>query len=102
MIVDLVINAVILGSIALALLGSSAFIVKQWEKAAVLRFGKIIKIVETGLHFRIPMIDTVQKVDLRTMTVDMKGQSAITKDNISVGIDAVVFMNIEDTEKVII
>ena len=101
MIVDLLINGVILGSIALALLGSSAFIVKQWEKAAVLRFGKIIKIVETGLHFRIPMIDAVQKVDLRTMTVDMKGQSAITKDNISVGIDAVVFMTIEDTEKVI-
>lgn len=47
------------------------------------------------------MIDAVQKVDLRTMTVDMKGQSAITKDNISVGIDAVVFMTIEDTEKVI-
>ncbi len=100
---DLLINWVILGSIAIALplLASSAFIVKQWEKAAVLRFGKIIKIVETGLHFRIPMIDTVQKVDLRTMTVDMKGQSAITKDNISVGIDAVVFMTIEDTEKVI-
>ncbi len=91
---DLLINLVILGSIAIALplLVSSAFIVKQWEKAAVLRFGKIIKIVETGLHFRIPMIDAVQKVDLRTMTVDMKGQSAITKDNISVGIDAVVFM----------
>jgi len=100
---DFLINAVILGSIAIALplLASSAFIVKQWEKAAVLRFGKIIRIVETGLHFRIPMIDAVQKVDLRTMTVDMKGQSAITKDNISVGIDAVVFMTIEDTEKVI-
>lgn len=98
---DFIINTIILGSIALAILGSSAFIVKQWEKAAVLRFGKIVRIVETGLHFRIPLIDVIQKVDLRTMTVDMKGQSAITKDNISVGIDAVVFMTIEDTEKVI-
>ena len=98
---DLIFNTVILGTIAVVVLGSSVFIVKQWEKAAVLRFGKIIRIVETGLHFRIPLIDVVQKVDLRTMTVDMKGQSAITKDNISVGIDAVVFMTIEDTEKVI-
>ena len=51
---NLLINTVILGSIAiaLALLGSSAFIVKQWEKAAVLRFGKIIKIVETGARAR--------------------------------------------------
>ena len=98
---DALVNTVVLGFIAIAFLGSSAFIVKQWGKAAVLRFGKIVRIVETGLHFKIPMIDVIQKVDLRTMTVDMKGQSAITKDNISVGIDAVVFMTIEDTEKVI-
>jgi regulator of protease activity HflC (stomatin/prohibitin superfamily) len=98
---DYLINTLILGSIAVAILGASAFIVKQWEKAAILRFGKIVRIVETGLHFRIPLIEVIQKVDLRTMTVDMKGQSAITKDNISVGIDAVVFMTIEDTEKVI-
>jgi regulator of protease activity HflC (stomatin/prohibitin superfamily) len=98
---DVFVNTVVLGFIAIAFLGSSAFIVKQWEKAAILRFGKIVRIVETGLHFRIPLIDVVQKVDLRTITVDMKGQSAITKDTISVGIDAVVFMTIEDTEKVI-
>ena len=83
------------------ILAGSLFIVKQWEKAAVLRLGKIIKTVEPGLHFRIPFIDTVTKVDMRTQTVDLKGQSAITKDNISLGVDAVVFMTIEDPEKII-
>ncbi len=83
------------------ILSGSLFIVKQWEKAAVLRLGKIIKTVEPGLHFRIPFIDTVTKVDMRTQTVDLKGQSAITKDNISLGVDAVVFMTIEDPEKII-
>ncbi len=83
------------------ILAGSVFIVKQWEKAAVLRLGKIIKTVEPGLNFRIPFIDTVTKVDMRTQTVDLKGQSAITKDNISLGVDAVVFMTIEDPEKII-
>lgn len=83
------------------ILARSIFIVKQWEKAAVLRLGKIIGTVEPGLHFRVPIIDTVTKVDMRTQTVDLKGQSAITKDNISLGVDAVVFMTIEDPEKLI-
>jgi regulator of protease activity HflC (stomatin/prohibitin superfamily) len=80
----------------------SIYIVKQWEKAAVIRFGRIIKVVDTGLHFKIPFIDSIQKADLRMQTVDLRGQSAITKDNISVGIDAVVFMKIEDAEKMIL
>ncbi|MBC8223783.1 slipin family protein [Candidatus Bathyarchaeota archaeon] len=83
------------------ILAGSLYIVKQWEKAAVLRLGKIIGTVEPGLHFRVPIIDTVTKVDMRTQTVDLKGQSAITKDNISVGVDAVVFMTIESPEKII-
>lgn len=83
------------------ILARSIFIVKQWEKAAVMRLGKIIGTVEPGLHFRVPIIDTVTKVDMRTQTVDLKGQSAITKDNISLGVDAVVFMTIEDPEKLI-
>lgn len=82
------------------LLGSF-FIVNQWENGVVLRFGKIKDVKQTGLHFRVPLIDVVEKVDMRTQTLDMKGQSAITKDNISVGIDAVVFMTVEDPVKVI-
>jgi regulator of protease activity HflC (stomatin/prohibitin superfamily) len=92
----------IVGVIALFLLIGSAYVVKQWEKVAVIRFGRIIKIVDTGLHFRIPLIDSIQRADLRMQTVDLRGQFAITKDNISVGIDAVVFMKIEDAERVIL
>jgi regulator of protease activity HflC (stomatin/prohibitin superfamily) len=49
----------------------------------------------------VPVIDVVRRVDTRTQTIDLMGQSAITKDNISVGIDAVVFMRAEDAEKMI-
>lgn len=88
--------------IAFTFLIDSIYIVKQWEKVAVIRFGRIIDVVGTGLHYKIPIIDSIQRVDLRMQTVDLKGQLAITRDNISVGIDAVVFMRIEDPEKLIL
>jgi regulator of protease activity HflC (stomatin/prohibitin superfamily) len=81
---------------------SAFYIVPQWEKVAIIRFGNIEKIVETGLHIRIPVIDSLMRVDIRTQTIDLKGQQAITKDNISVIIDAVVFMQIENPERLIL
>lgn len=84
------------------LLPKTLYTVKQWEKVALLRFGRIIKIVEPGLHSKIPYADSLVRVDLRMLTVDMRGQSAITKDNISIGVDAVVFMKVEDAEKIIL
>jgi len=78
------------------------YVVKQWEKVAVLRFGKITKIASTGINFKIPFVDSLFRVDMRMQTIDLRGQSAITKDSISVGLDAVVFMKVEDPEKVIL
>jgi regulator of protease activity HflC (stomatin/prohibitin superfamily) len=78
------------------------YIVPQWEKVAIVRLGSIEGIVEAGLHLRIPIIDSIMRVDIRTQTIDLTGQQAITKDNISVIIDAVVFMQIEDPERLIL
>lgn len=89
--------------VVLAAIGlSSIFIVKQWQKAVVLRFGKIVRIAAPGLNFRIPFFDSIIAVDLRTQTLDLKSQAAITKDNISVGIDAVVFMKVENPENLVL
>lgn len=99
--IDFYITVGVLVVILFMILVSSIYIVQQWEKAVILRLGQIEGIVDSGLHFRVPVIDVVRKVDLRTQTVDLMGQSAITKDNISVGIDAVVFMKVEDAEKII-
>jgi len=88
--------------VALIILTGSIYIVKQWENVAVLRFGRIIKINKTGVYFKIPFIDSIRRVDFRMRTLDLRGQKAITKDNISVGIDAVVFLRVEDAQKVIL
>jgi regulator of protease activity HflC (stomatin/prohibitin superfamily) len=79
------------------------FIVKQWTKVALIRLGRIVRIEEkAGLHFKIPFIDSLYVVDMRMQSITLKGQSAITKDNISVSIDAVIFTKVEDPTKVIL
>lgn len=80
----------------------SVYVVNQWEKTIVLRWGKIVRIAEPGFHIKIPIVDSTYTIDLRTQTIDLSSQVAITKDNISVGIDAVVFMKIEDPKKLLL
>lgn len=84
------------------LLGGSIFTVNQWEKTAVLRFGKIVRMAEPGLNFRIPIVESTLRVDMRMQSLRLERQFTITKDNISVGIDAVVFMKVEDPQKTIL
>jgi len=86
------------GCILLILVALSLFIVNQWEKAIVLHFGKIDRTVSEGLHFKNPITESIIKVDLRTQTLEVNRQVAITKDNISIGVDVVVFMKIEKPE----
>ena len=91
------------GAVVVLVLYLSYFIVKQWERVALIRLGRIVKIEDkAGLHLRIPFIDRLYVVDMRMQTIQLKGQTTITKDNISVSIDTVVFTKVEDPEKVIL
>lgn len=78
------------------------FINKEWEKAIIFRLGKFLRMTGSGLNFKIPFIDNYIKVDVRLMTMDIKRQEVITKDNISCYVDAVVFYKVIDTKKAII
>ncbi len=89
--------------VVLVVLYLTYFIVKQWERVALIRLGRIVKIEDkAGLHFKIPLVDRLYVVDMRMQTIQLKGQTTITKDNISVSIDTVVFTKVEDPEKVIL
>jgi regulator of protease activity HflC (stomatin/prohibitin superfamily) len=98
----LIIIGVVIFILVVTILGGSWYTIKQWESGVILRFGKIARVVGAGLHFKIPGVESVTRVDMRTQTIDLKGQSAITKDNISVSIDAALFMRIEDAKKLIL
>ncbi len=66
----------------------------EWQKAIILRFGKFKRLSGPGLFFVYPFVEKVMKVDTRLITLDIQKQEVITKDNVSVHIDAVVFYKI--------
>jgi regulator of protease activity HflC (stomatin/prohibitin superfamily) len=88
--------------VVLILIANMFYIVKQWETVTLIRFGRIIKTVETGIQVKMPFIDSLIRLDMRVQTFDLRGQSAITKDNITVKIDSVGFLKIENAEKLIL
>jgi regulator of protease activity HflC (stomatin/prohibitin superfamily) len=88
--------------IIIILIPTMFYIVKQWETATLIRFGRIVKTVTGGIHIKMPLIDSLIRLDMRVQTFDLRGQSAITKDNISVKIDSVGFLKLEDARKLIL
>lgn len=90
---------IILFFIIIVLVGSTIKINKQWEQAILLRLGKYNRTKGAGLFLKIPFIEQIYRRDMRVMTLDIRKQEVITKDNISVRIDAVVFMKVKDALK---
>jgi len=76
-------------------------IIRPFEKGVVERLGKYQKIYEPGLHLIVPFFDRVTKVDMRENVVDVPPQEVITKDNVVVTVDAVVYYEATDPVKLI-
>jgi regulator of protease activity HflC (stomatin/prohibitin superfamily) len=66
--------------------------VEEYERGVKFQFGKFYKIVEPGWHIVWPIIQSMKKVDIRTKAVDVPEQDAITRDNVSVRINAVLIL----------
>jgi regulator of protease activity HflC (stomatin/prohibitin superfamily) len=80
---------------------SSIKILREYERGVVFRLGRLIPIKGPGLVIIWPVIDKLVKVDLRTVTFDVPAQDIITKDNISVKVNAVVYFRVIDPTKAI-
>ena len=74
-------------------------IVSQYEKGLVERFGKFDRMVEPGLRWIVPFIERIKRVDMREQVVDVPPQEVITKDNVVVTVDAVVYYQATDPVK---
>jgi regulator of protease activity HflC (stomatin/prohibitin superfamily) len=85
--------------IALVSLARSARVVAQYEKGLVLRLGKYRTTVDSGLTFLVPVIENMLKVDMRERVISVEPQKVITKDNVSVTVDAVIYYRISDPVK---
>ncbi len=84
------------------IVSSAIRIVREYERGVVFRLGRLIGAKGPGLIILIPIIDRMVKVDLRTITLDVPTQEVITKDNVPVKVNAVVYFRIIDPEKAIV
>ncbi len=88
--------------VALVLLATAIRIVKQYERGVVLRFGRLIGMRNPGFNIIIPFIDRMTKVSLRIVTTVLEPQEVITRDNVTVRVDAVVYFMVIDPIKAVI
>jgi len=93
---------IILGLFGITLLGLAIKIVRQYERGVVLRFGRLIKTRDPGFNLIIPIVDRMIKVDLRVVTMVVEPQVVITKDNVTIKVDAVVYFMVVDPVKAVI
>jgi regulator of protease activity HflC (stomatin/prohibitin superfamily) len=77
-------------------------IMREYERAVVFRLGKFQSVKGPGLIVLIPFIDKVERVDLRVLTINVDKQEVITKDNVTVNVDAITFFRVVDAEAAVI
>ena len=83
-------------------LSYSLKVIKQYERGVTFRFGHLRPMLEPGLHFLLPGIDKLERVDLRVVTLTIPPQEIITKDNVSVRVNAVVMFEVTDSSKAVL
>ncbi len=88
----------ILGFIILILILMAIKIVTEYERGVIFRLGRLVGARGPGLFVIIPFIDRMVKVDLRVITMDVPSQEVITKDNVTVRVNAVVYFRVVDPE----
>lgn len=76
--------------------------INEYERGIKFRFGKFVKIMTPGWKVVLPIFESFKKVDIRTKAVDVPSQEAITKDNVSVQINAVIYYKVFDASKAVL
>ena len=88
--------------VGVILLMASIRVVTEYERGVIFRLGRLIGAKGPGLFFLIPIVDRMTKISLRTVNFDVQPQEVITKDNVPVKVNAVVYFRIIDACKAIV
>ncbi|MGP1677435.1 MAG: slipin family protein [Burkholderiales bacterium] len=88
--------------LVVALLAASMRILREYERGVVFQLGRFWKVKGPGMIFLIPVVQQMVRVDLRTVVFDVPPQDVITRDNVSVKVNAVVYFRVMDPQKAII
>jgi regulator of protease activity HflC (stomatin/prohibitin superfamily) len=98
-------QAITVGFILMAVfvvLSGAIKVVQEYERGVIFRLGRLVGAKGPGLFFIIPIIDRMVKVDLRVVTLDVPSQEAITRDNVTVRVNAVVFFHVVNPSSAIV
>ena len=77
-------------------------ILREYERAVVFRFGKFQDVKGPGLIALIPFVDKIERVDMRVLTINVDKQEVITKDNVTVNVDAITFFKVVNAQEAVI
>jgi regulator of protease activity HflC (stomatin/prohibitin superfamily) len=88
--------------VLVALLFSSVRIAREYERGVVFRLGRLLRAKGPGVIFLIPIVDRMIKIDLRVVTRDVPRQEMMTRDNVSVAVDAVMYFRVVNPEDAIV
>ena len=81
--------------IAVVVLPSAIRILREYERGVIFRLGKLLRAKGPGIVLLIPVVDRMVRMDLRVVTVDVPKQEMMTRDNVPVTVDAVVYFRVE-------
>lgn len=99
----LLVVAVVVVLLALITGGAAVQAVQQYQRGVVLRFGRLMPAVrQPGLRVIVPFVDRMRKVPVQTTVLDVPSQNAITRDNVTIGVDAVVYFRVSDPVRAVI
>jgi regulator of protease activity HflC (stomatin/prohibitin superfamily) len=90
------------GILTAALLPSAVRILREYERAVVFRLGKLLRAKGPGIVLLIPFVDRMVRMDLRVVTIDVPKQEIMTRDNVPVTVDAVVYFRVVDSVAAVI
>jgi len=88
--------------VVVLLLMSAIKVLREYERGVVFQLGRFWKVKGPGLIILVPVVQQMVRVDLRTIVMDVPGQDLITRDNVSVQVNAVVYFRVVDPQKAII
>jgi len=94
--------AITVALVAIFILANAIRILREYERGVVFRLGRLIGAKGPGLILLIPMVDKMLRVDLRTVTFDVPPQDVITRDNVTIKVNAVVYFRVMDANKAIV
>lgn len=99
----LLIVLAVVALIVFSVIGAGVQLVQQYQRGVVLRFGRLLPdIREPGLRVIVPFVDRMTKVPVQTVVMDVPSQGAITKDNVTLAVDAVVYFRVTDPAKAVV